>query len=128
MRSPQGRRLRLTRSASSTSTSPSRAQEGKLYLFIAIDRTSKVAFARLLAKANTATAVAFLDELIQAIPYTINVVLTDNGIQFADLPKNRSGPTATWRGHPFDRACQSHGIEHRLTEPYHPWTLAKSRE
>ena len=64
-----------------------RTEEGKLYLFVAIDRTSKVAFARLLAKANTATAVAFLDELIEAIPYKINVVLTDNGIQFADLPK-----------------------------------------
>ena len=84
--------------------------------------TSKVAFARLLAKANTATAVTFLDELIEAIPYKINVVLTDNGIQFADLPKNRSGPTATWRRHPFDRACQRHGIEHRLTKPNHPWT------
>jgi hypothetical protein len=46
--------------------------------------------ARLLAKANTATAVTFLDELIEAIPYKINVVLTDNSIQFADLPKNRS--------------------------------------
>jgi transposase InsO family protein len=99
-----------------------RTEEGKLYLFVAIDRTSKVAFARLLAKANTATAVTFLDELIEAIPYKINVVLTDNGIQFADLPKNRSGPTATWRRHPFDRACQRHGIEHRLTKPNHPWT------
>ena len=99
-----------------------RTEEGKLYLFVAIDRTSKVAFARLLEKANTATAVTFLDELIEAIPYKINVVLTDNGIQFADLPKNRSGPTATWRRHPFDRACQRHGIEHRLTKPNHPWT------
>jgi transposase-like protein len=98
-----------------------RTEEGKLYLFVAIDRTSKVAFARLLAKANTATAVTFLDELIEAIPYKINVVLTDNGIQFADLPKNRSGPTATWRRHPFDRACHRHGIEHRLTKPNHPW-------
>ena len=26
------------------------------------------------------------------------------------------------RGHPFDRTCQRHGIEHRLTKPYHPWT------
>jgi hypothetical protein len=26
-------------------------------------------------------------------------VLTDNGIQFADLPKNRQGPTARLRGH-----------------------------
>lgn len=24
--------------------------------------------------------------------------------------------------HPFDRACWSHGIEHRLTKPNHPWT------
>jgi transposase InsO family protein len=63
-----------------------------------------------------------LDELIEAIPYKINVVLTDNGIQFADLPKNRSGPTATWRRHPFDRACHRHGIEHRLTKTNHPWT------
>lgn len=25
-------------------------------------------------------------------------VLTDNGIQSADLPENRDGPTARWRG------------------------------
>ena len=44
------------------------------------------------------------------------------GIQFTDLAKNRSKPTAMWRGHPFDRACRQHGIEHRLTKPNHPWT------
>ena len=27
-----------------------------------------------------------------------------------------------FRGHPFDRACRSYGIEHRLTKPNHPWT------
>jgi transposase InsO family protein len=99
-----------------------RTAEGKLYLFIAIDRTSKIAFARLVEKANTVTAVAFLEELVTAIPYRIEVVLTDNGIQFADLPRNRKGPTAMLRGHPFDRACRRHGIEHRLTKPNHPWT------
>ena len=83
-----------------------RTEEGKLFLFIAIDRTSKLAFARLVEKANTAAAVAFLNELVEAIPYKIDVVLTDNGIQFADLPKNRKGPTAMLRGHPFDRACR----------------------
>ncbi len=49
-------------------------------------------------------------------------MLTDNGIQFADLPKNRKGPTARFRGHPFDRICPLHGIDHRLTKPNHPWT------
>ena len=57
-----------------------------------------------------------------AVPYVIHTVLTDNGIQFADLPGNLTGPTARWRGHPLDRVCWSHGIEHRLTKPNHPWT------
>lgn len=99
-----------------------RSGEGKLYLYVAIDRTSKFAFVQLVEKANTVTARAFLDALVAAVPYKIEIVLTDNGIQFADLPKNRSGPTATWRGHPFDRACRQHGIEHRLTKLNHPWT------
>lgn len=96
--------------------------EGKLRLFVAIDRTAKFALAKLVASATGQSACAFLDELVAAVPYTIHTVLTDNGIQFADLPKNRSGPTAMWRGHPFDRACRRHGIEHRLTKPNHPWT------
>jgi transposase InsO family protein len=99
-----------------------RTEEGKLYLFVAVDRTSKYAFARLVKKANSAAARAFLDELVAAVPYQIHTVLTDNGIQFADLPKNRDGPTARMRGHPFDRLCWEHGIEHRLTKPNHPWT------
>ena len=66
--------------------------------------------------------------LIKAVPYKIHTVLTDNGIQFADLAKNCSKPTAMWRGHPFDRACRQHGIEHRLTKPSHPWTNGQSKE
>jgi transposase InsO family protein len=99
-----------------------RTEEGKLHLFVAVDRTSKYAFARLVKRATGMAARAFLDELVAAVPYQIYTVLTDNGIQFADLPKNRAGPTAIWRDHPFDRASQEHGIEHRLTKPNHPWT------
>lgn len=99
-----------------------RMGEGKLYLYVGVDRTSKFAFVDLVDKADMATARAFLGNLVAAVPYKINIVLTDNGIQFADLPKNPSGPTAMWRGHPFDRACQTHDIEHRLTKPKHPWT------
>jgi len=99
-----------------------RTEQGKLHMFVAIDRTSKFAFVELHEKATTAVSREFLLRLIDAVPYKIHTVLTDNGVQFADLPKNRSGPTALWRGHPFDRACQRHGIEHRLTKPNHPWT------
>ncbi len=30
------------------------------------------------------------------------------------------------RGHLFERACWRYGIEHRLTQPNHPWTNAKA--
>src|SRR6195256_6170524 len=99
-----------------------RTAEGKLYLFVAIDRTSKFAVVELVEKADMQAAAAFLEALVAAVPYRIHTVLTDNGIQFADLPKNRGGLTARWRGHPFDRICLRHGIGHRLTQPNHPWT------
>jgi len=50
----------------------------------------------------------------------IHTVLTDNGVQFCHAPRNRSGPTALYSRHMFDRVCQEHGIEHRLTKPNHP--------
>ena len=101
-----------------------RTEEGKLHLFVAIDRTSKLAFAQLHDKADRPTAVAFLEALIAAVPYRLHTILTDNGIQFADLPRHRAGPTAQYRVHRFDQVCREHGIEHRLTKPNHPWTRA----
>src|SRR5947199_182908 len=68
------------------------------------------------------TAVRFLEALLAAVPYRLHTVLTDNGIQFADLPKNRDGWTARYRVHRFDQICRANGIEHRLTKPHHPWT------
>jgi transposase InsO family protein len=99
-----------------------RLAEGKVHMFLAIDRVSKFTYVEFHERANTMIAAAFLRAVIEVFPYKIRIVLTDNGIQFADLPKNRSGPTARWRVHVFDRVCNEHGIKHRLTKPYHPWT------
>ena len=99
-----------------------RTDEGKLHLFVAVDRTSKFVMAKLFERATMKSACIFLEELIAAVPYRIHTILTDNGIEFADLPKNRNGITAMMRGHPFDRVCWLHSIEHRLTKPNHPWT------
>ena len=68
-----------------------RTEEGKLYLFVAIDRTSKFVFAQLHEAANVKSAVGFLQALI-------HIVLTDNGIQFGDMPSRRTGPTARCAG------------------------------
>ena len=94
--------------------------EGKLYLFVAIDRTSKFAFVQLVESANRVTASAFLVALIAAVPYKIHTILTDNGIQFAEQPRNRN--TAFSRQMRFDMICEANDIEHRLTKPNHPWT------
>ena len=58
------------------------------------------------------------------MPYTIHTVLTDNGIQFTELPTN-AGPARRARHSLHSRlrfACQQNNIEHRLTKPNHPWT------
>ena len=64
--------------------------EGKLYLFVAIDRASKFAVAQLVEKADKRTAWEFLEHLLEVVPYRIHTILTDNGIQFADQPRNRN--------------------------------------
>ena len=79
-----------------------RTEEGKLYLF-AIDRTSKFAYAELHEKANRWIATDFLKALIKAVPYKIHTVLTDNGIQFTDLPKIVLGP----HGAPICSTCSA---------------------
>src|SRR5688500_4770623 len=71
---------------------------------------------------GAATASDFLRALIEAVPYKIHTVLTDNGMQFCHAPRNRSGPTARYSVHMFERVCRENDIEHRLTKPNHPWT------
>ncbi len=91
--------------------------EGKLRLFVAIDRTSKFAFVRLVESAGKMEAAQFLRDLIEAVPYRIHTVLTDNGVQFT--PRKQD----VWdMGHIFDRVCAENGIEYRLTQINHPWT------
>ena len=56
--------------------------QGRLYLFVAIDRTSKFAYLELHSSAGKKDAAQFLRQLAGALPYAIHTVLTDNGIQF----------------------------------------------
>ena len=108
-----------------------RTEQGKLYLLVAIDRTTKFAFVELHEKATRRVAGDFLRALIKAVPYRIHIVLTDNGTHFttpgntcsaADdirLALDRGEPV--W-AHAFEYACAQNGIDHRLTKPRHPWT------
>ena len=108
-----------------------RTEQGKLHLFVAIDRTSKFAFTELHEGATTKVAADFLRALIKAVPYKIHTVLTDNGIHFTDPSGNCWRPAEIkaklerkelFRAHAFELACAGNDIDHRLTKPKHPWT------
>ena len=94
-----------------------RTEEGKLYLFVAIDRTSKFVYAELPTEALKAVAAQFLRNLIAIVPDKLHTVLTDNGIQFT----NRKQDKYAFK-HIFARVCDEHAITHRLTKTNHPWT------
>ena len=70
-----------------------RTEQGKLYLLVAIDRTSKFAFVEVHEKATQRVAADFLNALFQAVPYKIHTVLTDNGVHFT-TPGNRCSAAA----------------------------------
>jgi transposase InsO family protein len=108
-----------------------RTEQGKLHLFVAIDRTSKFAFAQLHERATIRVAADFLRALLQAVPYRVHTVLTDNGQQFT-TPGNEASAVPLireaidrgeiFRANGFELACAQSRIEHRLTKPHHPWT------
>jgi transposase InsO family protein len=108
-----------------------RTEEGRLYLLVAIDRTSKFAYVELHEKVTTQVAGDFLRALIQAVPYRVHTVLTDHGIHFT-TPSNTASAASLIRrapkrgetvwAHAFEYACAQNNIDHRLTRLRHPWT------
>ena len=84
---------------------------------MAIDRTSKLAFAELQGHATQATATDFLRRVLAQLPHKVHTILTDNGVQFRHLPQH---PQAS--RHPFGQLCDEWGIAQRFTKPAHPWT------
>ncbi len=80
----------------------------KRFLYVAIDRATRHVHLAVKDDETTASAVAFLDEAITALPFQVTRVLTDRGCCFtADA---------------FEHACDRHGVEHRKTRPYTPRT------
>ena len=90
-----------------------RTEEGLLYMFVAIERTSKLAFVELREKATRVIARDLLNRLVEAVPYAIHTVLTDNGMHFpspgntasaASLTKEAIAHGELFWGHAFEIA------------------------
>lgn len=93
----------------------------KSSLAVAIDRASRWVYFEVLPDKTAQGTRAFVERLAAVCPFKIEKILTDNGKEFTDrfTPQGERKPTGR---HPFDRACQAIGAEHRLIPPYHPQT------
>ena len=96
-------------------------ESARSYLFVAIDRATRWVYLEIRKDKSARSARAFLNKLIQAAPFKIQKILTDNDKAFTDRfsAAGERKPTGT---HPFDVLCQAHGIEHRLIKPRRPQT------
>ena len=92
----------------------------RYYLFVAIDRATRVMYYKLYKNKTSENAVAFIDECKEFFPFYITHILTDNGLEFTD---KFVGKTKEVSGnHIFDKACSEEKIDHRLTAPFTPKT------
>jgi transposase InsO family protein len=85
------------------------------YVHIAIDDTSRVAYAQVLPDEQGVSASAFLRAAVAyyaGLGVTIREILTDNG--------------GCYRSREFARTCRELGLRHRRTRPYTPRTNGKA--
>jgi len=96
-------------------------EEEHQYLFVAIDRASRMVCLAIYPKKTAANAEDFLRQVEQRFPFIIHYVLTDNGKEFTDrfTAQGERDPTGK---HKFDQACADMDAEHRLIKPRTPQT------
>jgi transposase-like protein len=92
----------------------------KYYLFVAIDRATRLMYFKVYENKTGSNAVDFLDECKSYFPFYISHVLTDNGAEFTD--KFTCGKNKASGNHAFDKECADDKIDHRLTAPFTPKT------
>lgn len=92
----------------------------KYYLFVAIDRATRVMYYKVYEHKTADNAVDFIKECEEFYPFKLEYVLTDNGLEFTD--KFARGNKQASGNHKFDKECTKQSIKHRLTAPATPKT------
>ena len=90
----------------------------KYYLYIAIDRATRLMYFKVYKNKTAHNAVDFLDQCKSYFPFYIDHVLTDNGAEFTDKFTSRKNKASG--NHKFDTGCIEGHIDHRLTAPFTP--------
>ncbi len=90
------------------------------YAYAVVDDFSREAVTSIRPQRSSREASAFLEQVLTALPYRIEAVMTDNDLIFS----MRSSCHAQRQTY-FQQSCRSLGIQHRLTRPHHPQTNGK---
>lgn len=94
----------------------------KQYLFVAIDRTTRVFYCKIYDNKTAQSTALFFELCKEFFPFTITHILTDNGLEFTNhLIKSKKGET-TLKSSLLDIKCTENNISHRHTKPYTPQT------
>ena len=96
----------------------------KAYVFVAVDRTTKMIFLEVYQKKTKESALDFLKKSIAFFPFKIHRILTDNGREFTLKGfKNKYGKKVKLKKeHIFTSHCHKNKINHKTTKIKHPWT------
>ena len=94
----------------------------KYYLYVAIDRATRLIYYKVYKNKTTKNASDFLLLCKDFFPFYISHVLTDNGLEFTNkLIRSKKGKPCSMESQ-FDKVCNKFNIEHRLTKPATPKT------
>jgi transposase InsO family protein len=90
------------------------------YEFAAVDDFSREAVVTITTEQSSLMATAFLEQVVAALPYRIEAVLTDNALAFTMRHAHYSDRLTR-----FEQACRSLGIVHYLLRPRRPQSNGK---
>ena len=88
----------------------------KFYQYTAIDEYSRFRILEAFEEHSTYSSAEFIKHVVNAFPYAIECVQTDNGLEFTNRLNARGTKTETL----FEKTLCDLGIQHKLIKPFTP--------
>lgn len=91
------------------------SNHSRYYQITAIDEYSRKRYLELVSENSTYTTSKFLTRLEEKLGFKVDLVQTDNGLEFINDADRTSKKSR------FQKVLESLGIKHKRTRPYSPW-------